>query len=118
MSIQYFNFIRQVRLIDLDYQLSSREVLLLDYVAEAYFCGRPTFITELTHQRQIAAKGTLVKVLRELELKQMLLIEQNRTDARKKIVSLTKEALVRYDKLGRVFNRSRVRTWAAYPKAS
>lgn len=115
MSIQYFNFIRQARLIDWDYQLSSREVLLLDYVAEAYFCGRPTFITDLTHQCQIAAKGTLVKTLRELELKQMLFIEQNKADARKKIVSLTREALVRYEKLGRAFNRSRVRAWAADP---
>ena len=118
MSAHYFNFIRQVRLIDWDYELSSREVLLLDDVAEAYFCGRPTFITELTHQCQIAAKEALVQVLRGLELKQMLLIEKNRTDARKKIVSLTKEALVRYDRLGRVFNRSRVRTWAAYANAS
>lgn len=115
MSSQYFDFIRQARLIDWDYQISSREVLLLDRVAEAHFCGQLTFITDLTHQWHIAAKGTLVKTLRELEAKKLISIAQNKSDARKKIVSLTRDSLARYEKLDRALNLSRVRIWTAAP---
>jgi DNA-binding MarR family transcriptional regulator len=96
---KYLIFIEQSNQINQQFELSDREIKLLDLVGMTYYSRRTLFVGDLISNRNIASQATLHATLKKLIHKKLLSIKTDTEDGRAKIVTLTKQALDRYKML-------------------
>lgn len=101
---KYLLIADQINVINQQHSLKPNEIEVLDVVAKSHVANESIIVSDLIHNRPIASPATLHAVLKSLVRKRLIIVKEEKLDARRKSVSLTKLALDRYKKLDRLMS--------------
>ena len=105
-SSKYLRFIDLLSEINKKYELSSKEIALLDFVFIAQSNNQKLFVKDLLCLSDIGSQATLHGAIRQLIQKNLLKAIPSKEDGRNKFIELTSIAKARYSQIDKALHKS------------